>query len=71
MLKKTKVARVIANELMGVNAKKRHKRRIKKQKMLMERRKETEMMYRVYGKLRYYLALWFGNWILYSWNHRH
>jgi hypothetical protein len=67
MLNKKRVGKFLVNELMGVNATKRKKRRKAKEKKLQKRWEETQMMYRVYGKLRYYLSLWFGKWILFSW----
>lgn len=67
MLKSTKVGHYMAKELMGVNAKRRHKKWVERHKRFVKRRMEIDGMIRVYGKVRYYLSLWFGQWVLYSW----
>jgi hypothetical protein len=70
MFKNTKVGWYIGNELMGVNTIKRHKRWDERRKAYLKIRQENDMMIRVYGKLRFYLSLWFGQWVLFAWNHR-
>jgi hypothetical protein len=65
-----KVGKWLANEMMGVNARERQKRRKQKEKQRMKRRAEINTKKKVFGKVRYYFALWFGQWILFSWQKR-
>lgn len=70
MLKSTKVGWYIARELTGINAERRKKRWNERHKKLLKLREESDMMIRIYGKLRYYLSIWFGQWVLFAWNRR-
>ena len=68
MLSSKSVGRYLANELMGVNAKKRHERWERRYKKLQKIKKESYAKIKVFGKLRYRLSVLFGEWVLFTWN---
>jgi len=68
MLSSKRVGKYIANELMGVNAKERHKRWERRYKKLQRIRGENSAKIKVFGKLRYRLSVLFGQWVFFAWN---
>lgn len=54
------LTRLIATKLMD-------KDRFKKRE---EKKRRKESMIKLFGKTRYYLALWFGQWVYFTWNTR-
>lgn len=41
-----------------------------KDKKQAEKKRHKESMIKLFGKTRYYLAYWFGQWIYFTWNNR-
>jgi hypothetical protein len=67
-LKKTTAKKFFQWAMMPQNE--RLKAKKKRMKAKLKRLEERNVRIKVFGKLRHYMALWFGQWILYSWNRR-
>jgi len=68
MLSSKRVGQYLANELMGINSKERHKRWERRYKKLQRIRQDSYAKIKVFGKLRYRLSVLFGQWVLFAWH---
>lgn len=66
MLSQKRIEKIIKNRIVN-NDKIKKKKQLKKANKLKSKKEKTALK-NSFGKLRYYLSFWFGNWVLMAFN---